>query len=94
MIQRNDLLAFNFYKKEKFTGSCLGMRYLIQKTTENDTDYFSVTTWPGPYNFASTDESLRTAKLFPFTEASLQDITDYLNQVYEEGKANWPSGIS
>lgn len=94
MIQRNDLLAFNFYKKEKFTGSYLGMRYLIQKTTENGADYFSVATWPGPYNFASTDETLRTVKLFPFTEDSLQDVTGYLNQVYEEGKAEWPSGIS
>ena len=94
MIQRNDLLAFNFYKKEKFTGSYLGMRYLIQKTAENDTDYFSVITWPGPYNYASTDEALRVTRRFPFTEDSLQDIADYLNQVYEEGKPGWPSGIS
>lgn len=31
MIQRKDLLTFQFYKKEKFTGSFRGMRYLIQK---------------------------------------------------------------
>lgn len=93
MIQRNDLLAFNFYKKEKFTGSYCGMRYLIQKCQKNDSDVFSVITWPGPYNFASTAEELRVEKLFPFTEEALNDITDYLNCTYEAEKENWPSRI-
>lgn len=31
MIQNDDILNMNFYKKEKFTGSYQGMRYLIQK---------------------------------------------------------------
>lgn len=33
MITTEDILNMNFYKKEKFTGSCLGMRYLIEKAT-------------------------------------------------------------
>lgn len=94
MIQRKDILAFNFYKKEKFTGSYCGMRYLIQKSTENDSDIFSVTTWPGPYNYAATPEELRTEKQFPFTDEALNDITDYLNATYEAKKDDWPGGIS
>lgn len=94
MIQRKDLLAFNFYKKENFTGSYCGMRYLIKKSSENDSDIFSVTTWPGPYNFAATAEELRTEKQFPFTEDALNAITDYLNATYEAGKNDWPTGIS
>lgn len=93
MIERKDLLAFNFYKKENFTGSYCGMRYLIKKSTENDSDCFSVFTWPGPYNFASTAEELRTEKQFPFTEDALNDITNYLNATYEAKKDNWPIGI-
>ncbi len=94
MIQRKDLLAFNFYKKEKFTGSYQGMRYLIQKTEDEDEQkVFSVYTWRGPYNFASTAEELKVEKRFPFEEKSLQEITDYLNRVYEENKGNWPVGI-
>lgn len=34
MITNEDILNMNFYKKEKFTGSYLGMRYLIQKAVE------------------------------------------------------------
>lgn len=93
MIQRKDLLAFNFYKKEKFTGSYLGMRYLIQKATEGERDIFQVFTWPGPYNFACTDENLREVKCFPFAEDSLNDITDHLNSTYEAGKEKWPTRI-
>ena len=40
MIKRKDLLAFNFYKKEKFTGSYHGMRYLIQKAEEGEENIF------------------------------------------------------
>ena len=32
MITTEDILNMNFYKKEKFTGSYKGMRYLVKKT--------------------------------------------------------------
>ena len=83
MIQRKDLLSFDFYKKEKFTGSFCGMRYLIEK--EEDTEQFAVYTWPGPYSFAATQEKKEKA-VFPFAKESLTEITDYLNQVYLEGE--------
>ena len=85
MIQRKDLLAFDFYKKEKFTGSLCGMRYRIEKTTEQDTEQLLVWTWPGPYGFAATKEE-KEEKRFPFAEESLEEIADYLNRVYEEGR--------
>ncbi|MBO5372813.1 MAG: GNAT family acetyltransferase [Lachnospiraceae bacterium] len=94
MIQRKDLLAFDFYKKEKFTGSYKGMRYLIQKAAIDETAVFLVTTWSGPYSYANTDASLRTEKSFPFEAASLEEITDYLNQTYQEKKGEWPTRIS
>ena len=31
MITAEDILNMNFYKKEKFTGSYKGMRYLVKK---------------------------------------------------------------
>lgn len=37
MITPEDILNLNFYKKEKFTGSYKGMRYLIQKDHEMKT---------------------------------------------------------
>lgn len=82
MIQRKDLLTFQFYKKEKFTGSFLGMRYLIRKETFDDSDLFAVFTWFGLYSFPATPEQEKTKKTFPFKEESLNEITDYLNDIY------------
>ena len=39
MITPEDILNLNFYKKEKFTGSYKGMRYLIQKDHEEESDH-------------------------------------------------------
>ena len=38
MIQNDDILNMNFYKKEKFTGSYQGMGYLLQKALEEDAE--------------------------------------------------------
>ena len=61
MITTEDVLSLNFYKKEKFTGSYRGMRYLLEKSKdEEDADIFRCHIWPGPYNYASTpDEKKR-----------------------------------
>ena len=93
MIERKDLLAFNFYKKEKFTGSFCGMRYLIGKEQNDGVDLFAVFTWRGPYGFAATTEE-KEKKLFAFTEESLEEITAYLNQVYEKNFSSLPSAPS
>ncbi|MDE6981121.1 MAG: hypothetical protein K2P60_06970 [Lachnospiraceae bacterium] len=69
------------------------MRYLIQKSTENGSDIFEIFTWPGPYNFASTEDSKKTKKTFPFDQESLGKIAGYLNDTYESGKDTWPGGI-
>ena len=86
MVQRKDLLTFQFYKKERFTGSFCGMRYLIEKEGGEAGDLFAVYTWPGPYNFSVTAEEQKTKHTFPFAEESLQEIAVYLNEVYEKGK--------
>ena len=85
MITSDDILNMNFYKKEKFTGSYLGMRYLIKKDSEpedeGDTsedaprrDIFRATIWPGPYNFATTPDDQKATATFPFTPEGKQQV--------------------
>ena len=48
MITAEDILNMNFYKKEKFTGSYKGMRYLVKKEKDDaENDIFRATVWPG-----------------------------------------------
>lgn len=109
MITSDDILNMNFYKKEKFTGSYQGMRYLIKKdaipaapsdSTGADaspadapamTDVFRVTIWPGPYNFASTDDDKKTSATFPFTPEGKEAVVAWLNEQWQSRKSEWPA---
>lgn len=86
MIKTEDILNLNFYKKEKFTGSYQGMRYLIKK----DEDVFIATIWPGPYNFASTPDEQKTVASFPFTEEGKQQVVDWMNEQWKSRQGEWP----
>lgn len=87
MITTEDILNMNFYKKEKFTGSYKGMRYLIKKDKDDaDNDVFCVTVWPGPYNFETTPDDLKISTLFPFTVEGKQQVVDWLNDQWSSRK--------
>lgn len=100
MITSDDILNMNFYKKEKFTGSYRGMRYLVQKdSVEEETsteeepkkiDIFRATIWPGPYNYATTDDTKKTVATFPFTTEGKQQVVDWMNEQWQSRKDEWP----
>ena len=73
MITAEDILNMNFYKKEKFTGSYKGMRYLVKKEKDDaENDIFRATVWPGPYNFSTTPDDQKISATFPFTEEGIR----------------------
>lgn len=89
MITNEDILNMNFYKKEKFTGSYRGMRYLIRKDSVPEEDVFSVTVWRGPYNYDTTPEEKKTTCRFPFTPEGKRQVVDWLNAQWESRKSEW-----
>ena len=83
MIKYTDVFNINFYKKEIFHGSWKQMRYHIQQSqNEDDSTALLVTIWPGPYNFAATDDSLKRTAVFEFSNDGLKAAVDYLNEQY------------
>ncbi len=84
-IERMDLFNIPFYKKTWFHGSFQGMHYRIEGVdTEDKQKKLRVTTWPGPYNFDHTEDSLKESALFDFSNDGLDDVTEYLNQYHRE----------
>ena len=90
MVLRKDLLSIGFYKLSTFHGSDGPLNYRIEMfKVEDGVDEkgekkykiggLRLITYPGPYNYDNTDDSLKEAKDFPFEAASLDAITDYLN---------------
>lgn len=89
MITTEDILNMNFYKKEKFTGSFRGMRYLIRKERRDDTDVFLVSVWPGPYSSEATEESAKIHAAFPFTPEGKQQAVDWMNEQWQSHREEW-----
>ena len=92
MVLRKDLLSLGFYKSSPFYGSDRALHYKINKIQEEDgvdskgkTKYkivgLRVITFPGPYNFENTDDTLKVSKDFPFEDAALDAIVEYLNSL-------------
>ncbi len=89
-IERTDLFNIRFYEKTWFHGSFSGMYYRIEKFNDApEGTRLRVTTWPGPYNFDHTDDSLKESALFEFSNKGLDDITEYLNTYYREHTENF-----
>lgn len=80
MLQKEQLLNLNFYKKADYTGSLSKLCYKIQK----DQDQFLVTYWPGPYCYDKTPDEQKSTAKFDFTMEALQDIADFLNSEAEK----------
>ena len=84
MIERKDLFSIPFYNKTQYTGSNLGMRYRIEKHTEDDATSLLVTWWPGPYCFTATPDEKKKTSAFEYSDEGIGQACDWLNQVYEE----------
>ena len=58
MLQLKDFMPVNFLKKEKYTGSCKGMRFRMEKFEKEgeETPVLRVSVWPEPYSFDCTPE--------------------------------------
>ncbi len=91
MISRQDLFHLSFYKKTHFTGSFQGMRYYITRAKESDAedaaDVLRAIVYPEPYNFEHTPDEDKVSADFPFTEAGLDAVCDWLNTKYKENYA-------
>lgn len=89
MLKSSDLLHLAFYKKSAYTGSMEGMRFYIEKASEDDQDVLKVWIFPGPLCFAKTDNSLKESKTFAFSEDSIARIADWLNEQYASRADDW-----
>lgn len=95
-IDAKNLFNINFYKSSPFYGSFKGMNYRVIKyapandadaqneTTNSETEYLRVSTWPGPYIYDVTPDAKKVHADFPFSNDGLAQVVEYLNRIWEE----------
>ena len=67
MLTREDFLSLNFVKKEDFTGSHKGMRFMLHQETVEEEKKLKVYIWSEPFCFDTTPDEQK-------------EITDYLDE--------------
>ena len=86
IIEKENFNILNFVKKDDYTGSYSGMRYLIRSISKEEMKVFI---WPEPYAFAKTDKELISEKTFPLSNEGIEEARIYLNEQYETQKQLW-----
>ncbi len=77
MLEVQDILSLEFYKKSPFYGSNNGIRFRIEKAD----DKLKCITWPEPYGFEATDSELMEEYEADFSNEGLSDITRHINDM-------------
>lgn len=83
MLTRADFLSLNFVKKEDFTGSHKGMRFMLHQETVEEEKMLKVWIWSEPLGFEATPDENKITELFEFSEDGLSSAIDWMNERYE-----------
>lgn len=89
MIDRENFHVLNYIKKEEYTGSMDGMRYMLKKKEKEEGAALEVIIWPEPYCYARTAEEKKQRREFSLSMEGVQEAADYLNAMYREQKSVW-----
>ena len=87
MLKKETFVPIQFFKKEAYTGSMMGMRYRIKKEEEG----LEATVYPEPYSYEATPDEQKTKEVFPFSEEGREQAVDWINRQYEEKIEKWES---
>lgn len=89
MLDKQNFHPLNYIKKEEYSGSMEGMRYLLKRDKDGDTDAIRVTVWPEPLGIYKTPQEKKTSILVPLSEEGVKQAADWLNEQYESRRDYW-----
>lgn len=89
MIDKETFHPLNYIKKEEYSGSMSGMRYMLKKVKTDDEEKIRVTIWPEPYNINRTPDDEKQFTDVPLSEKGVEQAADWLNEQYETQKERW-----
>lgn len=89
MIDKQTFHPLNYIKKEEYSGSMDGMRYLLKRDKDGEEDAIRVTVWSEPLGIYKTPQEKQTSILVPLTAEGVEQAADWLNEQYETRKDYW-----
>lgn len=89
MIDKESFHVLNYVKKEEYSGSMDGMRYLLKKAKSGEEDVIRVTIWPEPLGILKTPEEQKTITEVPLTKEGVEQAADWINEQYKNREEFW-----
>ncbi len=94
MLEKETFHPLNYIKKEEYSGSMEGMRYMLKRGKRGDEDIIKVTIWPEPLNLIRTPEELKDTIDVPLTAEGVEEARKWLNEQYEGRKNYWLENLN
>ena len=94
MLDKETFHPLNYIKKEEYSGSMEGMRYMLKRAKSDEGDVIRVTIWPEPLNMLRTPEHLRESIDVPLTDEGVDRATDWINEQYESRREYWLESLN
>lgn len=101
MLERTEYMPLEFLKKQKWSGSFQGMRFLLHKIErtkpellesgepEKPEAWLEAVVWKEPYSYEVTPEDAKLRNRFSFDEAGREAAITWLEEVYDSRKEEW-----
>lgn len=93
MIDKETFHPLNYIKKEEYSGSMDGMRYMLKRVKSGEEDKIKVTIWPEPFGIHKTPEEEKESIEVALSEEGVGEAADWLNTKYEEEKERWKGSL-
>lgn len=93
MIDKETFHPLNYIKKDEYSGSMDGMRYMLKKVKVDEEDKIRVTIWPEPLGFHKTPEEKKQWIDVQLTPEGVEQAADWLNEQYEAQKDRWKESL-
>ncbi|MDK2967587.1 MULTISPECIES: GNAT family acetyltransferase [Lacrimispora] len=85
MLNKENFVPIQFFKKEAYTGSMNGMRYRIKKEDEG----LEAAVYPQPYCYEATPDEKKIKAVFPFSEEGREQAINWINEQFIEKQDLW-----
>ena len=93
MLNKENFHPLNYIKKEEYSGSMDGMRYMLKREKTDDGEVIRVTIWPEPFGINKTPEDQKQSIEVPLSDEGVDMAADWLNEQYEKQKERWRESL-
>lgn len=106
MLERSEYMPLEYIRKQKWSGSFQGMRFLLHRVVEEEQNhgeepeekgkeqvFLEVVVWKEPYSYEATPEEEKQRHRFPFSEEGRELAISWLEDIYEHHREEWRAAM-